>query len=50
MKARFMTKTALSALALAFAGALPGVAQQTASPAAVPAVNKVKPLLLKRLL
>ena len=42
MKARFMTKTALSALALAFAGALPGVAQQTASPAAVPAVNKVK--------
>ena len=33
MKARFMTKTALSALALAFAGALPGVAQQTASPA-----------------
>lgn len=49
MKARFMTKTALSALALAFAGALPGVAQQTASPAAVPAVNKVKPLLLKRL-
>ncbi|MFR4222319.1 MAG: hypothetical protein ACLT38_00420 [Akkermansia sp.] len=28
-----MTKTALSALALAFAGALPGVAQQTASPA-----------------
>lgn len=47
MKARFMTKTALSALALAFAGALPGVAQQTASPAAVPAV--IKPLLLKRL-
>lgn len=42
MKARFMTKTALSALALAFAGALPGVAQKTASPAAVPAVNKVK--------
>lgn len=42
MKARFMTKAALSALALAFAGTLPGVAQQTASPAAVPAVNKVK--------
>lgn len=42
MKARFTTKAALSALALAFAGALPGVAQQTASPAAVPAVNKVK--------
>lgn len=42
MKARFMTKTALSALALAFAGTLSGVAQQTASPAAVPAVNKVK--------
>ncbi len=42
MKARFMTKTALSALALAFAGTLPGVAQQVASPAAAPAVNKVK--------
>lgn len=42
MKARFMTKTALTALALAFAGALPSVAQQTASPAAAPAVNKVK--------
>lgn len=42
MKARFMTKTALSALALAFAGTLPGVAQQAASPAAAPAVNKVK--------
>lgn len=42
MKARFMTKTALSALALAFAGALPGVAQQTASPAAFRLVNKVK--------
>lgn len=42
MKARFMTKAALSALALAFAGTLPGVAQQTASPAAVPAVDKVK--------
>lgn len=37
-----MTKTALSALALAFAGTLPCVAQQTASPAAVPAVTKVK--------
>lgn len=33
MKARFVTKAALSALALAFAGALPGVAQQTAAPA-----------------
>lgn len=42
MKARFMTKTALCALALAFAGTLPGVAQQAASPAAAPAVNKVK--------
>lgn len=42
MKVRFMTKTVLSALALAFAGALPGVAQQAASPAAAPAVNKVK--------
>lgn len=42
MKARFMTKTALCALALAFASALPGVAQQAASPAAAPAVNKVK--------
>lgn len=42
MKARFMTKTALSALALAFAGTVPCVAQQTVSPAAVPAVNKVK--------
>lgn len=37
-----MTKTALSALALAFAGTLPCVAQQTASPAAVPAVTQVK--------
>ncbi|WP_290565673.1 hypothetical protein [Akkermansia sp.] len=37
-----MTKTALCALALAFAGTLPGVAQQAASPAAAPAVNKVK--------
>lgn len=42
MKARFITKTALSALALAFAGTLPGVAQQTASPAAVQAAAKVK--------
>jgi len=42
MKARFMTKAALSALALAFAGALPGVAQQTASPAAAPAADSVK--------
>ena len=33
MKARFVTKAALSALALAFAGTLPGVAQQTAAPA-----------------
>ncbi len=40
MKARFMTKTALSALALAFAGTLPGVAQQAASPAAAPAGYK----------
>ena len=37
MKARFVTKAALSALALAFAGTLPGVAQQTA-----PAVDSVK--------
>lgn len=42
MKARFVTKAALSALALAFAGTLPGVAQQTASPAAAPAVDSVK--------
>jgi len=42
MKARFTTKAALSALVLAFAGALPGVAQQTASPATVPAADKVK--------
>lgn len=42
MKARFTTKAALSALALAFAGALSGVAQQTASPAAAPAVDQVK--------
>lgn len=42
MKARFITKTALSALALAFAGTLPCVAQQTASPAAVQAAAKVK--------
>ena len=47
MKARFMTKTALSALALAFAGALPGVAQQTASPAAFRLVNKVKASAVK---
>ena len=33
MKARFVTKAALSALVLAFAGTLPGVAQQTAAPA-----------------
>ena len=33
MKARFVTKATLSALALAFAGTLPGVAQQTAAPA-----------------
>ena len=33
MKARFVTKAALSALTLAFAGTLPGVAQQTAAPA-----------------
>ena len=33
MKARFVTKAALSALALAFAGTLPGVAQHTAAPA-----------------
>ena len=42
MKARFVTKAALSALALAFAGTLPGMAQQTASPAAAPAVDQVK--------
>ena len=30
MKARFVTKAALSALTLAFAGTLPGMAQQTA--------------------
>ncbi len=42
MKARFTTKVALSALVIAFAGALPGVAQQTASPAAVPAADQVK--------
>lgn len=42
MKARFITKTALSALALAFAGTLPCVAQQTASPVAVQAAAKVK--------
>lgn len=33
MEARFVTKAALSALVLAFAGTLPGVAQQTAAPA-----------------
>lgn len=42
MKTRFVTKAALSALALAFAGTLPGMAQQTASPAAAPAVDQVK--------
>lgn len=42
MKARFVTKAALSALTLAFAGTLPGMAQQTASPAAAPAVDQVK--------
>lgn len=42
MKARFITKTALSVLALAFAGTLSGVAQQAASPAAAPAVDVVK--------
>lgn len=42
MKARFVTKAALSALTLAFAGTLPGMAQQTASLAAAPAVDQVK--------
>lgn len=42
MKTRFLTKAALSALALTFAGALPSVAQQTVSPAAAPAVATVK--------
>lgn len=41
MKARFMTKTALSALALAFAGALPGGSANCFS-GSLPAVNKVK--------
>lgn len=42
MKARSITKTALSVLVLAFAGTLSGVAQQAASPSAVPAVDHVK--------
>ena len=42
MKARSITKTALSVLVLAFAGTLSGVAQQAASPSAAPAVDHVK--------
>lgn len=42
MKARSITKTALSVLVLAFAGTLSGVAQQAASPSAAPAVDDVK--------
>lgn len=42
MKARFLNKMALSAFILASAGALPSVAQQAASPAAVPAVKAVQ--------
>lgn len=48
MKARFVTKAALSALTLAFAGTLPGMAQQTASPAAAPAVDQVKASAVER--
>lgn len=46
----FMTKTALSALALAFAGALPGVAQQLLLRQPSGLLIRLKPLLLKRLL
>lgn len=42
MKVSFTTKAALSALVLTFAGFIPGVAQQTSSPAAVPAADQVK--------
>ena len=42
MKARSITKTALSVLVFAFAGTLSGVAQQVASPSAAPAVDHVK--------
>lgn len=42
MKARFMTKTALSALALAFAGALPGGSANCFSGSRSGCVNKVK--------
>lgn len=48
MKARFVTKAALSALTLAFAGTLPGMASQTASPAAAPAVDQVKASAVER--
>ena len=48
MKARFVTKAALSALTLAFAGTLPGMAQQTASPAAAPAADSVKASAVER--
>lgn len=50
MKARFMTKTALSALALAFAGALPGVLSKLLLRQPFRLLIRLKPLLLKRLL
>ena len=49
MKARFVTKAALSALTLAFAGTLPGMAQQTASQP-LRLLIRLKPPLLKGLL
>lgn len=50
MKARFMTKTALSALALAFAGASPVWLSKLLLRQPFRLLIRLKPLLLRRLL